>query len=268
MRLVSFDALRVLGYPNTAIIKPESVPCQLDAVLAADWLLFPEYWQVNGLVFGLHKAIFPSLPTYLIGHDKIEMTRAFELVAPLHTPFTLITANEPLHAERLWDQMTLPFVAKLPRSSMGEGVWLIESREDWRAYLQKTDVLYVQEWLPIDRDVRVVWVGDRVIAAYWRLQSADGFHNNVARGGAICLDLVPPAAIELVASVARTLGIDHAGFDVAVVGGHPYLLEFNRLFGTKGVDGQQVKDVILGYLAARHHPDDPDEPLIALPAAS
>ena len=190
MRLVSFDALRVLGYPNTAIIKPESVPCQLDAVLAADWLLFPEYWQVNGLVFGLHKAIFPSLPTYLIGHDKIEMTRAFELVAPLHTPFTLITANEPLHAERLWDQMTLPFVAKLPRSSMGEGVWLIESREDWRAYLQKTDVLYVQEWLPIDRDVRVVWVGDRVIAAYWRLQSADGFHNNVARGGAICLDLV------------------------------------------------------------------------------
>lgn len=83
--------------------------------------------------------------------------------------------------------MPLPFVAKLPKASMGEGVWLIESRKDWLSYCEKTPVLYVQEYLPIDRDVRVVVVGDQVVTAYWRTQAEQGFYNNVARGGALIM---------------------------------------------------------------------------------
>lgn len=250
MGWVSFDIFRTLGFDDTVQLKPAAIFQQKELIASAEWVLFPEYWQINALVFGLGANIFPSLPSYLLGHNKIEMTRAFNCVCPGNTPLTEIAANTPDEAERVWQLMATPFVAKLPKSSRGEGVWLVESRSDWRRYLAETDVIYAQEYLPIDRDIRVVYVGDDVVGAYWRLQSIDGFHNNVSRGGRIDDGAVPENALQLVRNVARTLGIDHAGFDVAMVGGHPYMLEFNRLFGNQGVPGGSavITRAIIDYL--------------------
>jgi hypothetical protein len=50
------------------------------------------------------------------------MTRAFQVVAPEHTPWTLIEANTPEAQDRLWQIMPQPFVAKLPKARMGEDV--------------------------------------------------------------------------------------------------------------------------------------------------
>jgi ribosomal protein S6--L-glutamate ligase len=157
--------------------------------------------------------------------------------------------------------MALPFVAKLPKASMGEGVWLIEDRDDWRRYCERTHVLYAQEYLPIDRDVRVVVVGDRVLTAYWRTQAEQGFYNNVARGGKIDTSPVPEVVTGLALRLARELGVDHAGFDIALVDGYPYVLEFNRLFGNQGLgQGSDLKEAILDYLDRQSCPQDPDGP--------
>ena len=237
MAWISFDVFRTLGFPDTLNLKAEQLFQYKHEISSADWVLFPPYWQLNSLVYGLNAKVFPSEASYRLGHNKVEMTRAFELVAPAHTPLTLIAANTPDDAERLWSAMNLPFVAKQPKASMGEGVWLIENRSDWREYLMRTDTLYVQEYLPIDRDIRVVIVGDRVIAAYWRKQAPRGFYNNVAKGGEVDYSPVPAQAVELALHLARSLQINHAGFDIAMVGSHPYVLEFNRLFGNQGIPG-------------------------------
>lgn len=261
MRLVSFNVFRTLGFPDTTVLKPEDFLRHKPLLKEADWVLFPEYWQLNALVHGLGARVFPSVASYRIGHDKVEMTRAFQTVAPEHTPWTRIAANGPAERDDLWASMPLPFVAKLPKASMGEGVWLIESRSDWQRYCERTDVLYVQEYLPIDRDVRVVVVGDRVLTAYWRTQSDQGFYNNVSRGGVIDYSPVPEAATRLALSLARELGVDHAGFDIALVEGYPYVLEFNRLFGNRGLSrGDELREAILGYLEKSSRPDDPDGP--------
>lgn len=268
MDLVSFDIFRTLGFPNTTVIKADDIFSHKELLRQADWVLFPDYWQLNALVYGLGCRVFPSEASYRIGHDKVEMTRAFQVVAPEHTPLTLIRPNTPEACQYLWDEMALPFVAKLPRASMGEGVWLIESRRDWQDYCAKTPVLYVQEYLPIDRDVRVVIVGDRVVTAYWRTQSDRGFYNNVAQGGRIEHSPVPAAVIDLALRLARDLGVDHAGFDIAVVGGHPFVLEFNRLFGNQGLSqGSELKDAIMEYLSRKTQPDDPDGPESFWPVA-
>lgn len=266
-RWVSFDLFRTAWLPNTTQLKPLQM-YQYGSLLAeADWVLFPEYWQLNPLVHAWHAHVFPSEATYRIGHDKIEMTRAFQAVVPKHVPQTWILPNTPLHAAQLWEELTLPFVAKLPRSAQGAGVWRIENRADWQQYVARSDVLYVQEYLPIDRDLRIVVVGDQILAAYWRLQGSDGFHNNLARGGEVMHGPVPQAALDLVRHVAATLGIDHAGFDVAMVGQHPYLLEFNRLFGNQGVEGgdQRIQQAIRDYLLARTNPQSPDSPISGRP---
>lgn len=274
MKLVSFSLFRTLGLESSgqvelACLKPEDFdrhPARFQGLLQeADWVLFPEYWQLNALEYGHGCRIFPSLPTYRVGHDKIEMTRVFRSLFPDNVPGTWIGRNTPEVADRLWDLMTPPFVAKLPKASQGTGVWLINDRIDWRQYLERTDRLYLQELLPIDRDLRIVVVGDDIVAAYWRHRSQRSFHTNVAQGGQVSYGDIPVQALDLVNRVVQVLGIDHAGFDIAMVGDRPYLLEFNRLFGNQGIPGggKTITDAILRYLQARNddgHPMDPERP--------
>lgn len=262
MAWVSFDVFRTLGFADTTQIKPAHFFRYKSQIAEADWVLFPEYWQVNALIYGLKARIFPSQASYLLGHNKIEMTRAFTCVAPEHVPHTEILANTEYHAERLWQDMAAPFVAKIPKSAQGVGVCLIEDSSDWHRYVASTDVLYVQEYLPIDRDIRVVIVGDQVVGAYWRLQSSNGFHNNISRGGVVDDSPVPEAATALALRLAKALEINHAGFDIAMVGGWPYVLEFNRLFGDQGIagGGERLRATIFDYLVKHSAPRTPGFP--------
>ena len=90
-----------------------------DEIKEADWILFPEYWQVNSLAYGLRKRIFPSLASYHLGHDKIEMTRAFWALCPEHMPHTVILPATPSAIEQVQNDFDYPFIAKEVRNSMG-----------------------------------------------------------------------------------------------------------------------------------------------------
>ncbi len=256
MRLVSFDAFRTLGLPNTTCLKPEHMFREKALLTQADWVLFPHYWQINALLYGLDVRIFPSQASYYLGHNKVEMTRLFEMLCPAHVPTTLMLANTPENRLRVLEQMDFPFVAKEVKNSMGRGVFLIECRADFECYCQGVETLYVQEYLPIDRDMRLILIGERVVGGYWRVQPPGGFHNNVSQGGEVVFEPIPEQAKTLVESVAVAARINHAGFDVAMVGGHCYLLEFNRLFGNAGVKqlGLDLPNLILDYLQHENSP--------------
>jgi ribosomal protein S6--L-glutamate ligase len=240
MRLITFDALRCLDIPGTRYIKPELMFRHKDEIKEADWVLFPEYWQVNSLAYSLQKRIFPSLGSYHLGHDKIEMTRAFWGLCPEQVPHTVILPATSSAKEEVLDVFTFPFIAKEVRNSMGRGVHLIESRAEFDAYCRHNDILYIQEYLPIRRDLRVVYVGEEIIGAYWRNGREGDYRNNVARGARIDYEDVPQAALDLVVRVAHALNINHAGFDVAVIGDCCYLLEFNTLFGSDGLRRRNI----------------------------
>lgn len=235
LRLVTFDPFRTLGIPGARYVKPEAMESARDAIAAADFVLFPATWQVNALEYGWRKRIYPSPASYRIGFDKVEMTRAFAAVVPEAVPRTLILPSGPDAVDRAADELGFPLVVKEPRNSMGRGVFLAESRPELAALAARLPVLYVQERLPIDRDLRVVVVGGRVVAAYWRIGREGGFHTNVSKGGTVSFDDVPPAALELVDRTAAALGVDHAGFDVAMTPDGAYLLELNVLFGNAGL---------------------------------
>jgi ribosomal protein S6--L-glutamate ligase len=219
---------------------------------------------VNALIYAHRRRIFPSAAAYHLGHDKVQMTRALEGRWPQHLPTTLIRPATPRDADEILERLGLPLVAKDVRSSEGRGVRLIESASEWRDYSTRCSVLYAQEYLPIDRDLRVVVIGRDVVASYWRLQPPGGFLNNLAAGGTLSFDPAPPAALRLVTRIARALGIDHAGFDVAMVGRRPYVLEFNRLFGNVGLREQGIRpaELIHRYLLSRR-PRTPRKPRAA-----
>ncbi|PWG63854.1 ATP-grasp domain-containing protein [Spiribacter halobius] len=263
MPLITFDPFRSLGLP-ARYIHPERWLEHREALAHADGVLFPEYWQVNALVHGLGARIFPSAASYRLGHDKIEMTRALQAAFPDHVPETLILPSTPAALELALDRLGLPLVAKQPRASQGAGVALVETAAGLRRWAEREPVLYLQECLPAERDLRVVWVGDAVVTAYWRQGPEGCFHNNVARGGEVSFDDVPHAALGLVGRIARHFGIDHAGFDLMLVGGHAYMLEFNVLFGHDALQqaGIRLSDPIRAWLERDRTP--PGEPPVRL----
>jgi ribosomal protein S6--L-glutamate ligase len=240
LKLVSFDIFRSLGMPNTEYMKPEDIFQKTSILKNADYVLFPPHSLVNLVTCAFQKSIFPSVNTYHLGYDKIQMTHAFRVCFPEHTPRTLIYPRSDIYVDLILDQMAFPFVVKEVRNAQGKGIFLIHNRNEFLAYAKNNEMLYAQEYLEIDRDLRVVWVGDQTILAYWRIAPQGGFLNNVAAGGRIDYSGIPDEAIRLVSRVCRTLKINHAGFDVAEVNGHYYLFEYNLFFGTQALDEKMI----------------------------
>jgi len=265
MQFITFNPFRSIGFPNSSYIKPDNMLQEEEKIKSANFLLFPEYWQVNSLVYGWQKSIFPSISSYHLGHDKIEMTRMFQAIIPEHTPYTKIMGYNPETSkntikEKILSNFSFPFIAKKPRSSEGKGVYLINNMVDLNQYLEENTILYLQEYLPISRDLRVVLIGNKVFSAYWRIGEEGNFKNNLAQGGMISYENIPEEAITLVERIAKQTGINHAGFDIVVYDNKLYLLEFNVFFGNQGLVGRQreINNEIYRYLIKKSKSADKD----------
>jgi ribosomal protein S6--L-glutamate ligase len=185
------------------------------------------------LLHAMGKPIFPSLPNYRFAQDKIMQTALFQLLCIPH-PTTRVFYG-PRQKRRIGAYFRFPFVAKIPRgSAMGRGVFLIRNNEDLQRYLQVPGPAYIQEYLPVERDIRVVVIGERVRHAYWRKASGGDFRCNVAAGGRILLEPVPPPALALAESTARRCGWNDVGIDVCTLDGAFYVLEANMKYGREG----------------------------------
>ncbi|MFC4386897.1 RimK family alpha-L-glutamate ligase [Gracilibacillus marinus] len=263
MKLLSFNPFRTIGIPGVKYIKPDHMFKEMQAIREADLILFPETWQVPTLVYGLKKQIFPSIETMQLGASKIEMTRALWSIANTHIPYTEIHSNNETNRKAILETFPFPFVAKEPRNSMGNGVFLIENEAQFHNYANRSDVLYVQEYLPNDgKDLRICFVGDQIFASYWRVGQEGEFLHNVARGGDICYNFIPEEALDIVTDIATKLNINHAGFDILVSNGNYYILEFNVLFGNQGLGNQEitVEQAIYQYLLSHFSPSFPTSP--------
>ncbi|WP_425449826.1 ATP-grasp domain-containing protein [Dethiothermospora halolimnae] len=262
MKLISFNPYRTLGIPNITYIKPENMFKEIDKVKEADYILFPEYWQVNSLVYGLKKRIFPNINTFHLGHNKIEMTRGLMTTFKDAVPYTKIMGKNNSSIEIIEEEFGYPVVAKEVKNSMGEGVFLVKDRKELKTYLENNDTLYIQERLPIDRDLRVVYIGNKVVSAYWRIGKEGSFHNNIAKGGSYSYENIPIEGVNLVDKIAKTLGINHAGFDVVYAYNKYFILEFNVLFGNEGIKkrGVSIEEEIYKYILSDLGPNKPMGP--------
>jgi ribosomal protein S6--L-glutamate ligase len=179
------------------------------------------------------KPTFPSYHTYKFAQDKIKQTALFQLLNIPH-PRTRMFYG-PKQKKNILDYFQYPFVAKIPRgSAMGKGVFLIRNPDDFSQYCAITKVAYVQEFLPADRDIRVVMIGSRVAHAYWRIAAHGEFRSNVARGAEIKLDKVPDDALRLAEHTAKYCGWDDVGMDILIHKGNYYVLEANMKYGKAG----------------------------------
>ena len=201
-------------------------------ILRASKIYYPSSLYVE-LFHAIGKKTFPSSHNYRFAQDKIKQTALFQ-VAGIPHPRTRVFYGKR-QKKTIADYFDLPMIAKDPRgSALGRGVYLIRSLDELKRYCQNKGPAYIQEYLPIDRDMRIVVVGKRVIHAYWRIAAPGNFRNNLAAGGRIDLGPVPPDALGLALHTAIACQWDDVGLDICEFRGTFYVLEGNMKYGREG----------------------------------
>ncbi|MFH2092463.1 MAG: RimK family alpha-L-glutamate ligase [Pseudomonadota bacterium] len=201
-------------------------------ILAAPKIYYPTVFYAD-LFNAMGKPTFPSYHTYKFALDKIKQTAMFNLLGVPH-PKTRVFYGT-LQKKTILDYFAFPFIAKKPRgSSKGNHVYLIQGSEDLTSYLQSTGPAYLQEYLPLKRDMRIIIIGQKIRLAYWREAVGNNFKTNISQGGSIIFDPIPQQAKDLALSTALKCGWDDIGLDIIEHNHQFYVLEGNVKYGTKG----------------------------------
>lgn len=239
---------RLKGIPEvlTLGVKPNFLDYshhERELILGAAMIFYPTYNYAQFLST-LGKAFFPSLETCLYADEKIKQTTLFLMLGIPH-PRTRI--YYPLHHEEILGDFPYPFVAKLPRASArGRGVYKIESPEQLKAYLRLTRVAYIQEYLPHDRDLRVILINYDPILSYWRYRDAANFRTNLHQGGTPRFCEIPEEALSLARETARRCKFNDVGLDLIQCRGKWHVIEANMEYGRQGLrmKGMELKQIL------------------------
>ncbi|RJR18015.1 MAG: RimK family alpha-L-glutamate ligase [Desulfobacteraceae bacterium] len=212
-------------------------------IMEARIILFP---TVNYSQFftTMGKRIFPSLETHLYADEKIKQTTLFQLLGIPH-PRTKIYYRR--HKHQILNDFQFPFIAKIPRNSgRGSGVFLIKNHDELDRYLRISGIAYIQEYLPHDRDLRVVMINYDPILAYWRCVAQGDFRANLARGAAIDFRDIPEAALELARHTAVKCRFDDVGLDLLWCYNQWFVIEANMKYGRRGLQarGLSIKEIM------------------------
>jgi ribosomal protein S6--L-glutamate ligase len=210
----------------------EYSPQESEHIRKAEKIYYPTTFYAD-LFDAMGKATFPSYHTYKCVQDKIKQTALFELLNLPHPRTRVFYGTR--QKKRILDHFKFPFIGKIPRgSAMGRGVYFIHNPKELQKYLDQTSPAYIQEYLSIDRDMRIVVIGNRIVHAYWRIAPANEYRSNVAVGGKISFAAVPEKARDLALRVARVCRWDDVGIDICEHKGRFWVLEANMKYGKEG----------------------------------
>jgi [lysine-biosynthesis-protein LysW]--L-2-aminoadipate ligase len=194
-----------------------------------------------------------SATSLVLSHDKY-LTYLRLVGARVPTPATyLVFGGEA--AAAVAEKLSYPVIVKPTDGSWGRFVNLVKSAEDLQSLvLQKwgmdshMHLFLVQEYVEKPgRDIRVTVVGDRAVAAIYRISQGD-WRTNTARGGRAEPVKIDPELEDIAVRASRAVGTLYSGVDVVESERGYMVLEVNGVPEFKNV--QRVTGVnVAGEIA-------------------
>lgn len=151
-----------------------------------------------------------------------------------------------INPENVEEQIKLlggpPVIIKLQEGTQGKGVMLAESKKSAISmidtlYNMNTSILlqqYIEE--ANGEDIRVIVVGNKIVASMKRTSGLDDFRSNVHRGGNIEPIQLTPKEKFIALNATKHLGLGIAGVDMIRSDNGPLLIEVNASPGLKGIE--------------------------------
>ncbi len=190
----------------------------------------------------LGRLIFPNWRMYWPYDNKLAqlfIMRKFNLPHP----FTFFSRDSE-EITHFMNTTSYPLISKSSDGACGDNVRLIKNKEDLKRHIdaifddqglktyfpwvRQKGYVYLQEYLPLERDLRIITLGDEVVYACW-FESEDWkkFGGNVK----INFEGIPSEAKELCINTSKKINFDWAAYDVAFFKGEYYIFEFSAIFG-------------------------------------
>ncbi|WP_394974316.1 RimK family alpha-L-glutamate ligase [uncultured Croceitalea sp.] len=158
-------------------------------------------------------------------------------------PETLFSINPDNIAEQIRILGGAPVIIKIQEGTQGMGVILAETKKSAKSiidtfYKMDTSILlqrYVEE--ANGEDIRIIVVGNKVIASMKRSSEIEEFRSNVHRGGKTEEVEITPREKYIALNATKYLGLGVSGVDLMRSKNGPVLLEVNASPGLKGIEG-------------------------------
>ena len=158
-------------------------------------------------------------------------------------------------ASKIVEILSLPLVAKKSFSSLGKGVFLINTKEELIDFINQNpfEPKIFQEFISSSygRDVRIICIGKKYYSAMERYSDTD-FRSNSALGGKAKKITPNKRFIEVAEKVASILNLDYMGIDLLYgKDGEPIICEVNSnaFFSTMDkVSGVNVAKAYAKYI--------------------
>jgi ribosomal protein S6--L-glutamate ligase len=156
-----------------------------------------------------------------------------------------------------------PVVIKLLEGTQGIGVVLGETPRSAKSVIDAfhgADInILVQEFVKEaeGRDIRVLVIGRKVVAAMMRAGEKDDFRSNLHRGGQAEALTASPQERRLAVKAARSMGLNVAGVDMLRAKRGPVVVEVNSSPGLEGIEkatGADVAGAMIAFLEKHARP--------------
>lgn len=183
-----------------------------------------------------------------ISRDKLHSLQTMS-GAGLPIPNTTVVAS----VEDIWAAIKnaggLPVVIKLIRGTQGRGVFLAKEMHIVESLLNAVskmrEQMLIQEYIHESqgKDLRIIVVGNRVVAAMERTAAKGDFRANLHRGGTARPVSLDEATEKQAVLAAHAHGLAVAGVDMIQSHSGPLLLEVNSSPGLEGIEKTTRLDI-------------------------
>lgn len=161
----------------------------------------------------------PSIDTQFSNKSKENVTR-FAWKYDIPVPKTYIYYDKQ-NAEKFIENTTYPKIIKKsygPSNYGGYFVHKVDSKEEAKALFEKKKYYpqYMQDFVPMAVDVRVMLIGHKPVCAFWRRPPEGEWLTNTSQGGSMDYMNVPKELLDLAVRVSKAANAEYWACDVAV----------------------------------------------------
>jgi len=191
-----------------------------------------------------------------ISHDKyLTLSKLNEAKIPV--PETYLTMSPPT-AKRIIKEMKFPVVMKLLGGSGGKGVMFTDKENTAISLIDTLNVLkqplFIEKYIKNPgEDIRIIVIGDEVVAAMKRISTNGDLRANLSSGGKGVIYKPDAEMKEIAIKAAKTIGAEICGVDFIQGKKGPAVIEVNICPGMKisDITGFNVQKRIAEFIAER-----------------
>lgn len=253
--VVGADEVWSVKYQGRPVERPDFILCRTGSETDYFTLALLRHFERRGV-----RLVNGSASIEMVADKLFTMQRLTRMGLPV--PRTML-GKFPIDSELVERELGFPVIVKTLKGTRGAGVLKCEDRsqfDDLAGLLASagTDSEFIlQHYVRAShgRDVRVLVVGGRVIAAMERRSLTGGFKSNVSLGGVGEAVNPSPEMAELATRAADALGLDVTGIDILYDEDGFRICEANSAPGFQGLEratGVDVPTIMLEWIRDSH----------------